>query len=256
MTVGEFMEFYGGTRYVQYVHSNDMRALLNTELIVDPVNYRTNIFQIAFQHMAHDRAADIVATQVYRDVLLGEFRPRFQKDSKIMEVLDFPSKKWTLHGVTDEDIWNGKDTYPGLYRLIHARCLCLLIEDPSEILLTLPPHRDVGTPENLTKHFAIPAPWFFKAAEQLRTKSPESLIHFRAAAIRIHYYADQKVTLPWIGEALGIQKTDLLQVLSEAKVIIEAYLHEEEQVFQAKSERLALLWRDIAQEITDYEVPQ
>lgn len=253
MTVGEFMEFYGGTRYV---HSNDIRALLNTDLIVDPVNYRTNIFQIAFQHIAHDRAADIVSTQVYRDVLLGEFEVLFENDSKIADVFDLTSKKWTLHKVTDADIWGGKDTYPGLYRLIHARCLCLLIADPSETELSLPPHLDVNTPENLTTRFAIPAPWFFKAARELRDKSPDSLIHFRAAAIRIHYNTDQKVTLPWIAEALGIQITYLIQVLSEAKGVIETCFQEEVQVFQAKSERLALLWRDLTEKGIDYEEPQ
>ena len=111
MTVEEFMEFYGGTRYVR---SNDTRAFLNTDMIIDSLNYRSNIFQLALQHIAHDSAADLISNLVYKDVLKGAFKPVFEKDRRVIDVLDFPSKKWSLHGVTDEDIWRGKGTFPGI----------------------------------------------------------------------------------------------------------------------------------------------
>ena len=248
MTAEEFMEFYGGTRYV---HANDTRALLNTDLIFDAINYRGNIFQIALQHLANDGAASKVSTQVYRDVLLGEFKPVFQKDLQIMEVLDFPSKRWSLHGVTDEDIWRGNEEFPGLYLLVHARCLCFLVADPSETQLAVPPHPDVYAPEKLTtRRFVIPAPWFFKAAKPLRA---ESLLHFRAATMALHYYADEAVTPHWMAAVLEMQTPELLRILSESKVIIERFLQEEVHVFQSKSENLASLWKDIAEKNIDHE---
>jgi len=235
MTTEEFMEFYGGTRYV---HSSDTRALLNTDLTFDDVNYRSNIFQIALQHLAHDGAADLVSTQVYRDVLLGTFTSVFPKDLKILEVLDF-SSRWSFHDVTDQDIWRGKDTYPGLYRLTHARCLSVLIADSAQTRLAVPPHPDVYVPETLAIRFGIPAPWFFKAARQLRA---ESLLHFQVAAIAIHYYADRKVTPHWMAETLRIETTKLQAILATAKLIIEEYLDEEVQTFRRRSDSLASLW--------------
>ena len=237
MTTEEFMEFYGGTRYL---HSSDRRALLNTDLIFDEYSYRSNIFQIALQHTVHDVASDMITTQVYIDVLQSQFNCVAETDAKVLEVLDIPVEKWDFGDVKDEYIWRGRDTFPGLYSLTHARCLCFLIadgEDSDKTRLSTEPHPDVHAPENL--RFEIPAPWFFRAAVRLRS---ESKLHFNATAILIHYYDDANVTHEWIAEALGIEIEVLGKIFSTAATIIEECLMDEVRTLQRRSEGIASLW--------------
>ena len=236
------MEFYGGVRYV---YSKDQRAFLNTALIFDDVNYLSNVFQISMQHLAHDAAASLVANEVYRDVLSCRFRMT-ETDLKVRQVLDVP-EDWDFADVTDEDIWRGSKQFPGLYQLSHARCLCFLISDDAETRLSTAPHPDVYAPEILMKRFQIPAPWFFKAAERLRS---ESKFHFKAMAIRVHYADDENVTDDWIAEALGIETTEELnKILASATNIVEEYIMGSVQTLRGKSEGLVSLlsrYRDFA----------
>lgn len=238
MTAEEFMEFYSGTKYVRW---SDNRAVLNTGMSLDPVNYRRNIFQIAIQHIAHDTVAHVVSDFVYRDVLSGEFRCIYDTDAKITDVLEFPSQ-WHIHNVTDEDIWQGNEEFPGLYRLTHARCLAVLIADASTGLLKVPPHPDVNDPETLSTHFMVAAPWFFKVANRLRS---ESVLHFRVAAIVVHYYADRRVTADWIADVFGLNQDKLLEILEKISAVIEENLDEEIQVSRGRADGLASLWRRV-----------
>lgn len=239
MTKNEFIEFYGGTQYVKKRLQD--RSFLNTDRIQDIRNYGATIFRSALQHLAHDRAADVVCKRVFQDALRCEFEPL---NTEVLEF--FCSKKWQFEEMRDDmdaRIWNKAGEFPGLYFLTHARSLEVLVESPPSILLT-EPHPDVYTA-------ASPSPWFLAAAPPLRQNSESEgdgeLLYFRAASMLVHY--KDEITPKWVANSLGISNTVLNdEVIPQIQQIIEPILEK----LASESEKKSLFLRSVGDQLINY----
>ena len=246
MTNEEFMEFYAGGG--KYVHFDQQRSMLNTDTILDKQSYGKNVFQMSLEHTAHDGAARLVCSRIYRDVLFGK------EQQGLASVFGF-SEEWTLHGVSDLEIWDGPAGpagpagFPGLHHLTHAKCLGVLIETKDSVLDDSP-HEAVYSPRSLG--FETPVPWFFRASHQLRECS---ILHFRCAAIAIHYHNDSRITPSWVADALGITEGKLLSIWEEAKTIIDRFVIADSRNTREKADSLDIFWEEINGRFMNGRIP-
>lgn len=160
MTTNEFLEYYSSNKYVKQPSvSAPTSRFLNTDLIKDERSYGKNVFRLSYQCLLNIEASYIVKHRVLSEVVEKEYPKLF----------------------TDEEVWSGKDEFPGLSALTLDKCVEVLIDPEVESVLERP---NMILPEIVAKEFPTLKNWWIAAVERFLA---ESLLFYKTACLRLPF---------------------------------------------------------------------